>query len=67
VRVINDTKKRLLLSRPRQQAQDRQPHQKPIRRVPSPEPKRNPQRVPLRGREPVQPIQQRRAQLLQGR
>jgi hypothetical protein len=44
-----------------------QPHEKPIRSVPRPQPERNPQRIPLRRRKPVQPIQQRRAQLLQAR
>ena len=67
LRVINHTHKRLLLGHLRQQAQHRQPDQKPIRRVPRPQPERHAQRVLLRGRKPVQPIEHRRAQLLQGR
>jgi hypothetical protein len=67
LRVINHAQKRLLLGHLRQQAEHRQPHEKPIRRVPRPQPERNPERVVLRGRQPVQAIQQRRAQLLQRR
>ena len=67
LRVINHTHKRPLLGHLREQAQHRQPHQKPIRRVPRPQPERYPERVLLRGRKPLQPIQHRRAQLLQGR
>ncbi len=66
LRVINHTHKRALLGHLRQQAQHRQPDQKPIRRVPRPQPERDAQRVLLGDREPVQPIQHRRAQLLQG-
>ena len=60
LRIINHTHKRPLLGRVRQQAQHRQPHQKPIRRVPHTQPKRHPQRIPLRDRKAVQAIQQRR-------
>ena len=67
LRVINHTQKRLLLGHLREQAQHRQPDQEPIRRVPRPQPERHAERVPLRGGKPVQPIQHRRAQLLQRR
>jgi hypothetical protein len=48
-------------------AQRGQPHQEPIRRVTGTQPERHPQRRPLRGGQPAQPIQQRHAQLMQPR
>src|SRR5262249_54072116 len=42
----------------------RQPDQEPVRRTSAAEPERDPQRVALRGRQPRQAIQQRRAQLV---
>ncbi len=67
LRVINHTHQRPLPGHRRQQAQHRQPHQKPIRRIPRTQPKRHPQRIPLRSRKTVQTIEHRRAQLLQRR
>ena len=67
LRVIDDTDKRPLLGRLRQQAQHRQPDQKPIRRVPRTQPERHAERLPLRTGKPVQAIEHRRAQLLQRR
>ena len=67
LRVVNHTHKRPLRGHLRQQAQHRQPDQKPIRCVPSPQPERHAQRVPLRDGKPIEPIQQRCTQLLQRR
>ena len=57
LRIINHTHQRLLLARVRQQAQHRQPNQKPIRRLPRPQPERHAERIQLRGGKPVHAIQ----------
>ena len=61
VRVINHTQKRLLRGRLREQAQHRQPHQKPIRRVPRTQPERHARARPAEGQEagPVDPASAR--------
>jgi hypothetical protein len=65
LRVIDQAQQRPVLRRLRQQSQHRQPDQEPVRRTPGAHPERDPQRVALRGRQALQPVQQRRAQLMQ--
>jgi hypothetical protein len=67
MRIIDHAEERLLLGRRGQQAQHRQPDQEPIGRVPRLQPEGHAERIPLRARQPIQPIQQRRGQLLQDR
>ena len=64
LRVIDQAQQRPVFRRLRQQGQHRQPDQEPVRRTAAAQPERDPQRVALRGREPLQAIQQRRAQLV---
>ena len=66
LRVIDHAQQRLLVRRVGQQAQRRQPHQKPVRRLPCPQSERHAERLTLRVRQPVQAIEQLRAQLLEG-
>jgi hypothetical protein len=67
LRVIDDADQRAVLRRVRQQAQDRQAHEEPVRRTAIAYAERRPERLALRTREPVQPVHERRAQLLQPR
>ena len=63
--VVHDTDQRSLLGHLRQQAQDSQADEEPIRRVAVPQPERRPQRLALRVRQALQAIRERRAELLQ--
>ncbi len=63
--VIDQAHQRPGRSHLRQQAQHRQADQKPVRHRPRTHPERGPQRITLRHRQPPQPIQHRRAQLMQ--
>ncbi|ANP51334.1 hypothetical protein J2Z21_002901 [Streptomyces griseochromogenes] len=65
--VVHQTHQRLLCGRLRQQRQDRQPHQEPVRHARRAQPERDLQRLPLRARQALQSIQHRRAQLVQPR
>ena len=64
LRVIDQAQQRPVLRRLRQQGQHRQPDQEPVWRTAAAQPERDPQRVPLRSRQPLQATQQRRAQLM---
>ena len=63
--VIHDADQGLLLGDVRQQAQDSQGDQEAIRRRTGADPERSSQRIALRGRETVEAIEHRRAQLVQ--
>jgi hypothetical protein len=65
VRVVDNAQQRPLRGRLRQQAQRRQPDQEPIRHIPCCQAKCHAQRVTLRSRQPIRPVQQGPAQLLQ--
>ena len=63
--VIHQADQRLLPGRLRQQAEHGQAHQEPVRRRSRAEAERGPQRLPLRLGQAIQPVQHRRAQLMQ--
>ena len=65
LRVVHDADQRPFLGHVRQQAQDRQADQEPIRRVAVAHAERRAQRLALRARKALQPIRERRAQLMQ--
>jgi hypothetical protein len=67
LRVVDQTDQRPLLGGIAQQAQHREADREPIRRFPRPHAERRGQRVALRRRQVLQPIQQRRAELMQPR
>ena len=63
--VVDQADQRPVPGRLRQQAQGREADQEPVRRRPGGLAERGPQGLPLRRRQPVQPAQHRRAQLVQ--
>ena len=65
LRVIDHTQQRTLLRHLRQQTQHPQPNEEPIRRGPSLSPNTTRSASTLRSREPLEPVKQRRAQLMQ--
>ena len=65
LRVIDDTQQRALLGHRREQAQHRQPDEKPIRGCAGAYAEHDLHGLPLRRREPVEPVEQRPAQLMQ--
>jgi len=65
LRVVDDAQQRAVVGHHRQQRQDRQPDQQRIRRAPRHQPEGARQRVPLRPRQVVDPIEHRQAQLVQ--
>jgi len=67
LRVIDHADKWSLLGHIGQQAQYRQPHQEPVRRAASAQPRRRAQRVALRAGKVIQVIQHGPAQLMQPR
>ena len=65
LRVIDHAQQRTLLGYLREQAQDPQPDEKPIRSRASAQPEHDLERLPLRSRKPPKPIEQRPAKLMQ--
>jgi hypothetical protein len=65
LRVIDDTQQRTLLGRLREQAQHRQPDEKPIRDFTVAQPEHDLHGVPLRRRQRVKPVKKRPAQLME--
>jgi hypothetical protein len=65
LRVIDDTQQRALLGHLREQAQHRQSHDEAIRDGTGAEPEHDLERSSLRRREPVEPVEERCAQLMQ--
>ena len=63
--VVDHAQQRPFLRDLRQQRQDRQCDQEPVRRVPFAQPERDAERVVLRSRKPLEAVQQRCAQLVQ--
>ena len=63
--VIDHAHQRPLAGHLRHQPQHRQPHQEPVRRRAAAEAERGPQRLLLRPRQALQPVQHRRQQLMQ--
>jgi hypothetical protein len=63
--VIDQAQQRPLPRHLGQQAQHRQANHEPVRRRPRTDSERGPQRITLRTRQTLQPVQHRRAQLLQ--
>ena len=67
LRIVDDTEHRTLLGRLRQHAQHRQAHEEPIRRLARAQPEHDLERLTLRSRKPIEPVEQRPAQLMQTR
>ena len=65
LRVIDEADQRRFLGHLGQQAEHRQPDEEAVRRLPRPQAKRRAKRIALRTRQLLQPVQHRRAQLLQ--
>ena len=65
LRVVDEAHQRPVLGCVRQQAEDSQPDQESIGRLALDQPERGPQRVGLRARESLQPVEQRGAELVQ--
>ena len=65
LRVVDDADQRPLLRRVGQQAQDRQPDEEPVRRVAVAQAERRAERIALRAGQALEPVHERRAQLLQ--
>ena len=67
LRIVHDADERSLLRDVREQTQDRQADEEPIRRVAVAQTERDAQRIALRAGKALEAIQERRAQLLQSR
>ena len=65
LRIVHDADERALPGHLRQQAQDGQADREAIRSVPAPQAERGPERVVLRLGQPLEPVEERRAQLMQ--